>query len=87
MHKNPLIGIPNIGAVLAEKLWLVGIQSKEDLIALGSESALIRISALEQSGVCINMLYALEGAIMGIRWHHLDMLRKQELLAFYRSNF
>ena len=28
------------------------------------------------------MLYALEGAIQGIRWHCLDKVRKQELKEF-----
>lgn len=50
----------------------------------GSEKALQLISTLENSGVCINMLYALEGAIQGIRWHQLSAKRKRELLDFYR---
>ncbi|MBT3209955.1 MAG: hypothetical protein HN704_13745 [Bacteroidetes bacterium] len=30
------------------------------------------------------MLYALEGAIQGIRWHGLDKNRKEELKEIYR---
>jgi DNA transformation protein and related proteins len=29
------------------------------------------------------MLFALEGAIQGIRWHNLDKNRKTELTEFY----
>jgi len=51
---------------------------------LGSKQALIKISALENSGACLNMLYALEGAIQGIRWHGLSKETKQELKEFNR---
>jgi hypothetical protein len=30
------------------------------------------------------MLYALEGAIQGIRWHDLDKFRMQELNEFFQ---
>jgi len=78
-----LTDLPNIGATLANKLTKVGISTPEDLINTGSEQAIIRIASLENSGACINMLYALEGAIQGIRWHGLDAGRKQELKEFY----
>lgn len=79
-----LTELPNIGKTLAEKLEKVGITSEEQLKEIGSEDAIIRLSALENSGVCINMLYALEGAIEGIRWHGLSKEKKQELTEFYR---
>lgn len=83
---NQLTDLPNIGSTLAKKLTLVGIDSKEELSEIGSERALIRIASLENSGACINMLYALEGAIQGIRWHGLSADRKQELKAFYNTS-
>ena len=79
-----LIDLPNIGKTLAEKLNLVGIKNKQELEEVGSENAIIKIATIENSGACINMLYALEGAIQGIRWHELDNDRKQELKEFYR---
>jgi DNA transformation protein len=79
-----LNNLPNIGKTLAAKLNKVGIHTKEQLEEIGSEEAIIKIAILENSGACINMLYALEGAIHGIRWHDLDKRRKQELLEFYR---
>jgi len=45
----------------------------------------MKIATLENSGVCINMLYALEGAIQGIRWHGLSKERKLELKEYYNS--
>jgi DNA transformation protein len=80
---DTLTNLPNIGKKLAEKLDAVGIRTEQDLKATGSENAIIKLSALENSGVCINMLYALEGAIQGIRWHGLDKGRKEELKTFF----
>jgi DNA transformation protein len=74
-----LTDLPNIGKTLAQKLELIGIHTPDDLKAMGSQNAIIKIATIENSGVCINMLYALEGAIQGIRWHSLDKCRKQEL--------
>ena len=78
-----LTELPNIGKTLAEKLITAGINNYKELIETGSENAIIKLATIENSCVCINMLYALEGAIQGIRWHDLDRERKQELLEFF----
>lgn len=78
-----LTDLPNIGNVLADKLQAIGIGSAEELKLIGSEQAILKIATIEHSGICINMLYALEGAIQGIRWHALETCRKQELKEFY----
>ena len=80
-----LTDLPNIGKTLARKLNGIDVKSIQDLVEMGSESAIIKISSLENSGACINMLYALEGAKQGIRWHHLSDERKLELKAFYNQ--
>lgn len=80
---NQLTKLPNIGKTLALKLTAINIASLDELKALGSEQAIVKISALENSGACINMLYALEGAIQGIRWHALSKEKKHELKSFY----
>ena len=78
-----LTTLPNIGNTLAEKLIQVGISSPEELKNTGSENALLRIRAIDESA-CFNMLCALEGAIQGIRWHNLSAERKEELRQFLR---
>lgn len=85
MDMDSLMKLPNIGKTLAQKLSQVEVNSAEELMALGSENVFIKIATIDREGVCINMLYALEGAIQNIRWHHLPMQRKQELKAFYQS--
>lgn len=79
-----LTELSNIGETLSDKLIAIGIKSIEELKLTGSKNAIIKIATIENSGACINMLYALEGAIQGIRWHGLDNGRKQELKEFYR---
>ena len=80
---SQLTDLPNIGITLSRKLASIGITTFEQLKATGSKRVIVKISTLDNSGVCINMLYALEGAIQGIRWHGLNKGVKQELKAFY----
>ncbi|OFX44200.1 MAG: competence protein TfoX [Bacteroidetes bacterium GWA2_30_7] len=80
-----LTKLSNIGKTLAQKLLMIGVTNEMQLKEMGSENAIIKISTIENNGVCINMLYALEGAIQGIRWHNLDNYRKQELKEFFRQ--
>jgi DNA transformation protein len=75
--------LPNIGKTLAEKLNAIGINNERELKEVGSKKAIVKIDTIENSGACINMLYALEGAIQGIRWHGLSEVRKEELKDFY----
>ena len=80
-----LTSAPNIGTTLAIKLKSAGINNLQELIEIGSENAIVKIATIENSGACLNMLYALEGAIQGIRWHHLNSERKLELKEFYHT--
>ena len=71
-----LIRMPNIGKVVAEKLIQVGITSPEELKTIGTEQAFIRLQTIDETA-CLSMLQALDGAIQGIRWHHLPKERKE----------
>lgn len=77
--------LPNIGSKLEEQLKSIGINTFEDLEKIGSCEAWVRILANDPSA-CINRLYALEGAIKGIRWHNLDEETKSTLRDFYIRN-
>jgi DNA transformation protein len=77
-----LTKLPNLGKTLVQKLIQVGIKTPKDLISTGSENAFIRLKTVDPTA-CINMLYALEGAIQGIRWHDLDKDKKKELKDFF----
>ena len=73
-----LTELPNIGTILAQKLEGIGVSNHEDLAALGSVEAVVRIGETSSSG-CYNMLYALEGAIQRVRWHSLPQPIRGEL--------
>lgn len=75
---SELTKLPNIGETLAGKLEAVGITDLEALTRIGSVDALLLIGEHTGSG-CYNMLYALEGAIQGIRWHGLAKQERQQL--------
>jgi len=79
-----LSSLPNISKVIESKLNDVGIQTKEQLFAVGLNDSFIRIR-MKDTDTCINMLYAIEGAIEGIRWHDLSNNKKTELKDFYKT--
>jgi DNA transformation protein len=71
--------LPNIGKILAEKLSQAGITSFEELASIGSIEALGRIRSSIDPQACYNILYAVEGAIRGVRWHAIPREERQEL--------
>lgn len=79
-----LSDMPNIGKALEDQLKKVGIETCEDLMKLGSKEAFQRIRRIDGSA-CVNRLYAIEGAIQGVRWHYLSQEDKAQLRAFYRT--
>ena len=80
--------LPNIGKELEKLLESIGMHDLDDLKKLGSIKVLRKISNSKDSA-CLNKLYAIEGAIRGIRWHKLsseDKRRlKEEFLNYYND--
>jgi DNA transformation protein and related proteins len=74
---------PNIGPTVEEQLKQVGITTLEQLKEIGSAQAWLKIKAIDESA-CIHRLYALEGAIQGIRKTELSVEKKKELKEFYQ---
>jgi len=80
-----LTKLPNIGPVLAEKLNKIGVTAYDDLAAMGSVEALIRIGQTDITAFA-NMLYALEGAILGVRWHDIPKEHREKVKnEFYQA--
>lgn len=77
--------LPNIGSVLEENLKKIGITDSEELLTEGTEKTFKKLRKYYNPDSCINMLYAIEGAIQGKRWHSLSKERKTELKNFYDS--
>jgi DNA transformation protein and related proteins len=81
--KTDLSNVINIGKDTEKKLKLVGIDSYEELKAVGSEQAFLRLQTIDP-GACLSLLCALEGAVQGVRWHALPYERKEELKLFLK---
>ena len=80
-----LSDLPNGGSVLEKNLNAVGVHTQEELKAMGSKEAFLRIRIID-SGACLHMLYGIQGAIEGIRDTHLNESTKEDLRRFYNSS-
>lgn len=76
--------LPNIGEMVERQLNQVGITTYDQLKQIGSRQAWLKIKMMDPSA-CIHRLYALEGAIKGVRKNQLSATTKTELKEFYNS--
>lgn len=70
----------NVGPKSAAWLRQVGVRTQDDLIANGAVGAFIKV---KRAGFrpSLNLLYALEGALLGCHWQQVPEERRAELLA------
>ena len=73
------IKLRNIGPKSAAWLRQVGLRTEEDLRAIGALEAFMRV---KRAGFkpSLNLLYALEGALMDCHWQDVPAERRSELL-------
>ena len=75
---SSLTSLKNIGERSAQWLESVGITSSEELYELGVVEAYRRVKDAYPDKVSVNMLYALQGALLELPWNELpDEMRKQ----------
>jgi hypothetical protein len=76
------VKLRNIGPKSAAWLRQVGLRTGEDLAAVGSVEAFMRV---KRAGFrpSLNLLYALEGALLDCHWQQLPEHRRGELLVAY----
>jgi hypothetical protein len=74
----------NIGAKSGAWLRQVGLRTHDDLAAVGALEAYLRV---KRAGFkpSLNLLYALEGALMGCHWQQVDVSRRAELAALAQA--
>ena len=70
--------LPNIGNAVANQLKQVGILDEDDLKSIGAEQAWLKIQQIDKTA-CINKLYALEGAISGIKKNFIAKRKKRSI--------
>ena len=70
----------NIGPKSMAWLRQTGVRTLDDLKAVGALSAFVRV---KRAGFkpSLNLLYALEGAILDCHWQEIPDLRRSELIA------
>lgn len=73
-----LLALPNIGPALALRLAGIGVTTPAELAAMGPVAA-ARAMSTPDDPACYNTLYALAGAIAGVRWHDLPKSARKEL--------
>lgn len=76
--------LPNIGKTMEKRLTAVGINDVETLMEKGSKKAFMELR-LSEGDTCFSSLCGLEGAIQGIRWHHLSRESKEDLKKFFAT--
>jgi DNA transformation protein len=78
--------LPNIGPVLADTLRRVGIETPAALKAAGSLDVLLRIHrTIPDDKACVHKLYALEGAIRGVRSNDVPQAERAELWRRFKA--
>lgn len=74
----PVARLPNLGPKSCAWLRAIGIETRADLERIGSVEAYRRVAS-EGFEVSLNLLYALEGALLELRWDRLSPAVKQNL--------
>ena len=69
----------NVGPKTAAWLRQVGVRTREDLVAMGAVTAYVKC---KRAGFrpSLNMLYSLEGVLLGCHWQKVPEERRAELL-------
>ena len=73
----------NIGPKSAAWLRQVGLRTREDLVGVGAVDAFMRV---KRAGFkpSLNLLYALEGALLDCHWQEVPDARRVEIVAVER---
>ena len=70
----------NLGAKSAERISAVGIADPETLERIGAAAAFHRVKSRFPNDTSLNLLWAIQGALMEIHWHDVPSEIKQQLL-------
>lgn len=80
----PAVTSLGLGKTMKKKLHSVDIHSAEELTALGSKLAVLRLKQRYLS-TCVVILYHLEAAIRGMTIKQLDKNCKAEIKAYFKQ--
>ena len=74
----------NIGPKSAAWLRQVGLRTEQDIAAVGAVGAFMKV---RRAGFkpSLNLLYSLEGALVGCHWQEVPEARRQQLVCEYEA--
>jgi DNA transformation protein len=75
--------LPNLTLALERMLWQVGIENSGDLRMQGARKAYLKLCAVKKKNLGINLLMALEGAILGFHEAALPMASRELLTQWF----
>lgn len=78
--KTSFTSLKNIGPKSARWLESVGIHSPDELCELGPVEAYKLVKSAYPQQVSLNMLYALQGAVLDLPWNELPPVLLEKLL-------
>lgn len=81
MSDRPLETLVNLGRTSARQLGEVGIASEPALRAVGAVGAFVRLRNHFGRAINYNYLYALDGALKGVRWDQMPENEREMLRA------
>jgi DNA transformation protein and related proteins len=71
--------LPGLGPVSASMLREAGIETEDDLRAIGAAAAFARVRFHLPGRVSLNLLWGLHAALEGVDWRHIDAETKARL--------
>ncbi|MDX1522154.1 MAG: TfoX/Sxy family protein, partial [Anaerolineae bacterium] len=75
---SEIANLKNLGPTSERWLNDIGIYTRRELVALGPVSAYQRLKAAGYN-VSLNLVYAIQGAIMDLHWTDLPLALREEL--------
>ena len=75
----------NLGPKSAEQIVAVGIDGPDEIRELGAAEVFHRVKSRSPEATSLNLLWALQGALMEVHWHDVPDEIKQQLLAEVES--
>jgi DNA transformation protein len=81
MNDRPLESLTNLGKISARQLAEIGIKTEADLRTAGAAAAYLKLKDHFGRGVSLNYLYALGGALKGVRWELMPEAERAALRA------
>jgi len=75
--------LPNLTLALEKMLWQVGIENSRDLRMQGACKTYLKLCAIKKKNLGINLLMALEGAILGFHEAALPTASRESLTLWF----